>query len=90
MATPFNLSIEKSEGTVTVSWSGGEPPYQLEACDVLGVNWTKLGLPTMTLSKSIPYNGGNQYFRAQQSVPLFDALLTEPQTTLLWLVPELA
>jgi len=91
MATPNDtiLRISQFSGGVTVSWSGGFPPYQLQKCTRIGDTWNDLGVPTMAVSANVETTGTEGYFRVQQSVPLLNVDLSSLDTKLIWSVPEL-
>lgn len=94
MATQPHLAAVKVGSNVTVSWTGGAPPFQLWQTNVLvPPAWFRLGLPTMVTSKTLPINPGpaaQAYFRLEHDIPLLDVNLDAPNTQLMWLVPELA
>jgi hypothetical protein len=64
-----SLDIRRSTGTsLLLEWTGGRPPFQLEASRDLRQNsWQSVGLPTNATSTVVPFNGPLQFYRVTGS-----------------------
>lgn len=52
--------------SLTLSWTGGTPPYQVQTRSSLSTGgWTALGAPTSNTSVTVPRSGAEGYFRVQ-------------------------
>jgi hypothetical protein len=57
-------SIVRTGNEIRITWSGGNPPYQLEASSDLGANdWVAVGNPVTSNSTTVPIGTGARYFR---------------------------
>ena len=59
-------SVARNASNLTLHWSGGTPPYQLQMCSNLTkASWFNLGSPGITTSATVPISGNKGYFRIQ-------------------------
>jgi hypothetical protein len=56
-------SITRSGNNVTITWAGGNAPYQLQASSDLNAGWSDVGTPTSAFSATVPIEGTGRYFR---------------------------
>ena len=57
-------SITRNGNNVTITWAGGNPPYQLQARSDLGAgSWSDVGTPTAAFSATVTIEGTARYFR---------------------------
>jgi len=81
---PLQLTgIYQDSEFVRLQWSGGIPPYKVEACDVMATNWIELPRLVMENFYTTPSTGGFRFYRVRverdtnaPSVPGNLALLT--------------
>lgn len=61
---PLQMYIQlNAAGGLTLSWTGGRPPYQVQRSPGLAGNWENVGLPTLGLSMALPLTGSAGFFR---------------------------
>jgi hypothetical protein len=64
-ATPATLGAPKVSGNdLSLTWSGGQAPYQLQWTPALGTAWVNL-LATSSTTASVPLVGSGGFFRVQ-------------------------
>lgn len=64
VAIPFVSSLTLSNGVLTLEWSGGVAPYQVQTATNLGTpDWQNLGPETSSTSLSLPVGDSPAYFR---------------------------
>jgi len=57
-------SIMRNGNNITITWSGGNPPYQLQTrSDLSTGTWSDVGAPTTALSVTVPIGVSEGYFR---------------------------
>jgi hypothetical protein len=67
VAAPRFTSATASNGVLVLTWSGGQPPYQLEQRSTLlpGAPWEPLGAPVTGTSATVPLNGPAGFIRVR-------------------------
>lgn len=55
--------VRNPDGTLTLSWSGGLPTYQLQSRSGLEQAWANVGQPTLESSAQITIGDGNAFYR---------------------------
>ena len=67
VATGISLGpVTRSGSTLTLTWSGGNPPYQVQRrTSWSGGTWASEGAPTSSTTATVPINGSEGYFRIQ-------------------------
>ena len=68
-SAPQIIGVVASKGTLVLTWSGGQPPYQLETKASLlpGAQWEALGDPVTGTSASVPLSGPVGFIRVRCS-----------------------
>ena len=63
MSTPVQVFLSKEENDLLLTWTGGTPPYHVEAnTDLYGTNWTSIGVfPAETSLMITPTNAATFY-----------------------------
>lgn len=61
--TTPSLSISAEDDVTTLSWSGGQPTYQLQSRASLGEPWQNVGQPTTETSAAVPLADTPAFFR---------------------------
>jgi len=63
----IRLNLNRSGSTVVLSWTGGQPPYQVQQTTDLSDfdSWQNLGAPSMTNLMTLPIGAGNQFWRVR-------------------------
>jgi hypothetical protein len=56
-----------SAGGLTLSWSGGTPPFQVQRSQRLADGWTNVGNPTQATSIDLPLDAQSGFFRIVSS-----------------------
>jgi hypothetical protein len=92
---PLRLTgIYPDSDFVRLQWRGGIPPYKVEACDVMGTNWSELPRLVMEDFYTTPSTGGSRFYRVRlerdtnaPSAPGSPALMTAEcdQVVLSWI-----
>ena len=63
-ATTFQITqISRSGNNVTLAWTGGSPPYQVQTSPNMTAPWTNLGPTTTTLQTSVTLADSLAYLR---------------------------
>lgn len=64
---PFRVSLLMDGDDLSLTWTGGEPPYQVQQRTEFGAagRWDNLGEPTFTNSVRIPRGPANLFLRVQ-------------------------
>jgi len=58
--------VTRNGSTLTLTWSGGNPPYQVQRRTTLsGGTWLNEGTPTSSTSATVALSGSEGYFRIQ-------------------------
>lgn len=59
-------SIVRNGSTVTINWSGGKPPFQLQKrASLTGGDWQDVGAPTSSTSASDVLSGDSAFYRVR-------------------------
>ena len=59
-----NISASFSGNSLTMTWSGGIPPYQVwQATNLLNPNWQPFGPPTSANNLSVPVTNPAAFYR---------------------------
>lgn len=67
-AVPLTASLTYSPaGGLTLAWSGGNPPYQVQKLDRATGGWVNVGTPTRELSMALSLEGPSGIFRVAGS-----------------------
>ena len=67
IAAPRVMTATVSNGALMITWSGGNPPYQLEQRSTLlpGALWEPLGVPVTGTSATVPLNRPTGFIRVR-------------------------
>ncbi len=67
MSAPQFTTTTVSNGVVVITWSGGQPPYQLEQRSALlpGAPWEPVGAPVTGTSATVPMTGPAGFIRVR-------------------------
>lgn len=90
LAPPQGFSITNitvNAGNVSLGWSEGTPPYQVQATDLSG-QWVNIAGPTTASDRTFS-ESSNRFFRVQGSIILPLTLDADAQPRIQWDVPEL-
>ena len=60
---PSFTGMTMSNGVVTLTWTGGNPPYQLQSSPSLGQTWTNVGTPTNITVMDVSMTAESALFR---------------------------
>jgi hypothetical protein len=63
VTSKISLSVSRASTDVTLSWSGGSPPYVVEQAGVLPANTWSPFLTTNTTTVRLPITPTNAFFR---------------------------
>lgn len=65
---PFACTLRlNSSGGLTLSWTGGTPPFQVQQSRQLAEGWTNTGNPTQATSMDLPLSATSGFFRVVSS-----------------------
>ncbi|RYD33000.1 MAG: carboxypeptidase regulatory-like domain-containing protein [Verrucomicrobiaceae bacterium] len=68
VSVPLTASLTSSSaGGLTLTWSGGNPPYQVQKLDKTTGGWVNAGSPTRELSMALSFEGSSGFFRVAGS-----------------------
>lgn len=91
VGTGFSVTrISYNRGTVSLSWSGGSGPYQVQQQNAAGSSWSNIGNATMATTKTFASAARMAFYRVQQQVALLSYTLDALGVHLSWKVPDLA
>ena len=63
-AAPIRITnITHSGNSVTLTWPGGNAPYQIQMRPSINAPWQNVGSPTSQTSATVPVSGNQGYFR---------------------------
>jgi len=63
---PIQLGIAQSGGNITLNWTGGSPPYQVQmSTNLAGLVWSNLGNPVSTTALTLTSSNAAAWFRVQ-------------------------
>jgi hypothetical protein len=70
IAAPQLTATTVSNGTFVITWSGGQPPYQLEQRSTLlpGALWEAVGAPVSGTSATVPMTGPAGFIRVRSGL----------------------
>lgn len=82
-------SITRTGSLVSLSWTGGTLPYQVQKQIGINGQWTNQGNATIATSRTFASLDQNAFFRVRQSVPLLFITRDAQGAHLSWSVPDL-
>jgi uncharacterized repeat protein (TIGR03803 family) len=71
LAAPIQLSISRVGSQVNLSWTGGNPPYQVQTCtNLTGTNWINWGGSITSSSLSLSPSNAAAWFRVKEAAAI--------------------